>query len=444
MTNKRINVLFTKIYFFVYYLIQKVILLHNFILNLNKSKYLKKFFHMVSLVVFFSLISIIFSSPAFGERFDIRDNETGGDCTEIGFWNMTSKTCIMDRDLSIGDQIRISSNGVTLNGMGHHINGDGIISGVYIPDRQNVKVSNLVISNAENGLFLNNSSNNTIEDITSVWNTEHAIYMIHNSDHNTIKNNSFGFSIEHGISIAESDYNKFENNIIINTKDGIRLKISNYTTISGNHFWDNRVEALDIHGSSMNSIYNNNFFEKEAIPIIDDCDECTSQFFGKDGGNYYLNYDENDEGCFDSDSNGFCDYPYSFEGGVDKFPLIQNSTGKLNHSYKTDLLLKSESLSPFKNELSEKSSNEIPDWVTNLVMWFYFEEISENNFTNAMEFLIQKDIIPLPTITNTKLSENPISQELKIKLAWWGSGLANDDDFKDLIIQLVEEGFIQV
>ena len=77
-------------------------------------------------------------------------------------------------------------------------------------------------------------------------------------------------------------------------------------------------------------------------------------------------------------------------------------------------------------------------------MWFYFEEISENNFTNAMEFLIQKDIIPLPTITNTKLSENPISQELKIKLAWWGSGLANDDDFKDLIIQLVEEGFIQV
>lgn len=396
-------------------------------------------------MVFLSAVSLVFNSPAFGERFDIRDNQTGGDCNDIGFWEKTSKTCNMTRDLPMGDQIRISSDDVTLNGMDHHIYGDGIISGVYIPDRVNVKVSNLFISNAENGIFLNNSSNNIIENITSVWNTQHGIYMIHNSNNNLVKNNSIGYSIEHGISIAESDNNKFENNFVTNTKDGIRLKISNYTTISENVLWENRVEGVDIHESSMNSVFRNYFFENDAIPILDDCDVCTDKFFSQEGGNYYLNYDEIAEGCLDSDSNGFCDDPISYNGAVDELPLIQNSKWDLNKIKALEFLPKAEALGPFYgNEKSETNLEKIPGWVKNLVMWLHFEEISEKNFTNAVEFLVQKEIINIPTLPNAKSPEDPIPLEIKFKLAWWGVGLADDEDFVDLISYLAEEGFIQV
>ena len=35
------------------------------------------------------------------EAYSIRDDATGGDCTLIGTWNQTSKTCTLTADLSV-------------------------------------------------------------------------------------------------------------------------------------------------------------------------------------------------------------------------------------------------------------------------------------------------------------------------------------------------------
>lgn len=414
---------------------------HNFkIFNYkNRSNYFRFGLGSISSAIFFSLIVITASPLAFGERFDIREDETGGECHLIGIWDTKTKTCNMNRDLDIGDQLRVMSSGVTINGNNHKIIGDGTSSGVYIPEQNNVKVMNLQISNTDDGIFLNKSSNNTIENVTSILNTESSVYMIHGSHNNTIIDSKFGFNIEHGISIAESDFNYLSNNFITKTKDGIRLKISHNNTITNNNIWDNRVEAIDIHESSNNLVYGNNLFEHLAVPILDNCEQCNSFSF-ENRGNYVWNFEE--WVCQDSDTNGICDDPFSFEGGIDHFPLAK-PTIPLN-----DLKSKSipEKFGTLEEYLAEdefiNSSRIAPQWVGILTEWLLYEEISEDDFLEAIDFLIEKKVIKITTNPISEQNEDTIPQDLKIKMAMWGLNLTDDEEFIDSINMLAEMGFI--
>lgn len=408
------------------------------------------------MVVFFG-----FDNQAFGEKFGINDDKTGGDCNEIGIWDISTKTCFMNRDLKVGDQIRINDDGVSLDGQGHHITGDGLTNGVYIPDRHFVKVVNLQISNTKYGIFLNNSSDNTIANVTTVWNTKHGIYAIHGSDRNTISNNLTGYNMWWGISIGNADENYITNNFVTRTKDAIRLEESNNNIISGNYVWENRVEGIDFHRSSENLIKNNNVFEKGAISILDDCQECGNKYSGTNWGNYYEAFDEIAEGCVDANSDEFCDEPFGFDdGGIDQYPsvkIIQNN-GVKHHPHdfplKFDDWSKGEKPQEFKVLVADGHEEEytqtdefstfIPDWARNVAFWYYIDSTSEREFIAAVEYLIQKGILQIPPSNSSQLTESTIPEEIKIKLGLWGYGFTDDNEFVNLVNQLAELGLIKI
>ncbi len=390
-------------------------------------------------ILIFGLIG--FNSQAFGETFGIENDENGGDCNDIGTWDNVNKTCFLNKDLAINDQILIiNTNGVTLDGQGHHIIGDGLSDGIYIGNSNNLKILNLQISNTRNGIFLNNSSDNTIANVTTVWNTENGIWAIHDSDNNIIKNNLSGFNIQHGISIGDADNSYIIDNLVTHTKDAIRLEKANYNTVSGNYVWENRVEGIDLHESSENLIYNNNVFETFAISVLDDCEECASQYFMNSVGNYYQVYDAIAEGCNDSDSNGICDEPYIFDEGMDKFPSVKIIEGESPNPYIHDYPLKFDDWGLEEKPLG--SINFIDDWKQYLALWYYEENISEQNFLTAIEYLIKNEIITIPVISVSEPLEDGISDPVKIKLGLWGHGLVDNNEFIKILNYLAEKGII--
>ena len=397
---------------------------------------------MFSKLFFIALLAgvtiLSLSSLVYGERIQIKDDETGGDCLEIGFWDDANKTCFVEKDLAFGDQIRIDSDGVTVDGQGHKIRGDGTSNGIYIPSKSHVKIVNFEILRTNYGIFLNNSSNNIISNITSYWNTQNGIYLLKNSHNNTITNNVLGFNIEHGISLSTSDNNLISNNIVAHTKDGIRLKESHFNTIVGNTVKDNRVEGIDFHESTDNLVYQNNVLETEIEGILDNCESCGNQFFDKVGGNHYEEFDEESEGCYDLDSDGFCDETYFFNGGFDNRPYV-NMIEEDSEMNKTNSFISSFELS----DNGSQNINSVPSWIKNLALWFHEEKISEQEFTDAIQFIVKKQIVMIPF---NPLSENPetsISEQQLIKLGLWGLSLTNDSEFIEVLYYMVENSMIQ-
>lgn len=410
----------------------------NYIHHLSTDFLYKK---IILIPIFFIFVFFGFNSQAFGETFGLDNDENGGDCNEIGTWDNTSATCFLNGDLKINDQILMNNiNGVTLDGQGHHIVGDGLSDGIYIGNSNNVKVVNVQISNARNGIFLNNSSDNTIANNTLVWNTEHGIWAINESHNNIIKNNLSGFNLQHGISIGDADNSYIIDNLVTHVKDGIRLENASYNTVSGNYIWKNRVEGIDLHESSGNLVYNNNIFDEVAMSVLDDCGECESKYFLNNAGNYYKAYDEIAEGCYDLDNDRICDDPYTFDEGVDQYPSLKIINGKIPNPYMHDFPLK------FDGWESSENPTEIPnmnsDWKRNLALWYYTDETSESEFMNALEYLVENDIIKIPPIANVENNEFTISPQIKIKLGLWGYGLIDNNDFIDIVHSLAEKGMV--
>jgi len=391
--------------------------------------------------VFLILVFVGFDSFAFGENFGLKNDGNGGDCNKIGIWDNTSATCFLSGDLEKNDQIlMININGVTLDGQGHHIIGDGLSDGIYVGNSNNIKIINMQISNTRNGIFLNNSSDNTIANNTLVWNTEHGVWAINESHNNMIKNNLSGFNIQHGISIGDADNSYIIDNLVSHTKDAIRLEKANYNTVSGNYVWENRVEGIDLHESSENLIYNNNVFFTLIDDVLDDCGECNSKYFLNNMGNYYEIYDEPAEGCNDLDSNGICDEPYVFSEGIDQFPAVSIIKGNVPNPNIHDFPLRFDDWG--KTEFSIESSNYISDWKQNLASWYFDEETSELEFINAIKYLLQNEIIKIPPTGNLEDSETSIPPEIKIKIGLWGYGFTDDEEFIGIVHYLVEKGLV--
>ena len=135
----------------------------------------------------------------------IKDDATGGDCTSIGRWNHTTKTCRLTTDLSLrtfGNAIEIDSDGITLNGNGHTITGTD-----YPPDkddtdccvgvsaylRTGVTIINLNVNNFSAGIRLgscddctvarNNVSNNHGDGI-DFWRASNSTFILNTANSN--------------------------------------------------------------------------------------------------------------------------------------------------------------------------------------------------------------------------------------------------------------------
>ncbi|MDH5375084.1 MAG: right-handed parallel beta-helix repeat-containing protein [Candidatus Bathyarchaeota archaeon] len=204
------------------------------------------------------------------------------------------------------DNVVVDGAGYTLQGTGVR-DSKGINIGPLGSD--NVTIRNMKIENFFFGIYVSESSNNTISG-NNITNNSIGIWLCEFSDYTSITGNSL---TNNGITVILSSNNTISDNNITSSRVGIMLAWSSNNSIAENHLTNNDNAVL-LHNSSNNSIYHNNFVSN------------TSQvYLGKSPrnvwdngfeGNYWSNYtgvDSNNDGIGDShhiiDANNTDNYP---------------------------------------------------------------------------------------------------------------------------------------
>src|SRR3989344_5397481 len=325
---------------------------------------------------------LVFIKPEPSTKY-VSDDATVGDCTTIGTWNNSTKTCTLTTDLT--ETVEIQSNGITLDGNGHTIIKSGTATGygVYLYNRSSITIKNFdEISNFYSGIYLYSSSTNTITGNTVNSNNGSGLDL-QSSYTNTITGNTANLNNYDGIAIPYStgnildgntvqdnryDINPFIssisdcNNTITNTTgsggrpikyfnsavnlsnetlsqlilcdadgssidnviiDGSSIKQNNglslsYTDDSVINIVDssNNGSGINLHSSSNNQIYNNNFINNVTQAFVSGGSGNTFNQALPTGGNYWSNF----TGCSDSNNDKICDSAYTFSGSQDNYP----------------------------------------------------------------------------------------------------------------------------
>ena len=195
----------------------------------------------------------------------------------------------------------IYSNDITLNNNNVSNNRN---TNIYFKNTNNIEIQDNLVSQSEYGIFVESSNNTQIRNGTIVRNNVSGLSLL------TSRNVSVIYS-----NIEENSY-------------GIILNSTLYTTITYNFLSRNGLYGINVTNTSWNnSIHHNGFINNSllltnATQAIDE--NGTNNWNFSEEGNYWTDFDEPVEGCYDNDTNWICDAPYLLDGYVnamDYYPL---------------------------------------------------------------------------------------------------------------------------
>jgi len=85
-----------------------------------------------------------------------------------------------------------------------------------------------------------------------------------------------------------------------------------------------------------------------------------------------------------------------------------------------------------------------PDWVKNTAGWWAEDAISETEFVNAVEFLVNEGIIDVSGSSNNKTNTGGVPDWVKNTAGWWAEDAISETEFVNAVEFLVNEGIISV
>jgi len=88
-------------------------------------------------------------------------------------------------------------------------------------------------------------------------------------------------------------------------------------------------------------------------------------------------------------------------------------------------------------------NKDIPDWIKEDAKWWSSSVISDSEFIDGIDFLIEEKIITIPP-TVQSLTDRTIPAWVKNNAKWWSNDQITDDEFIRSIQYLVKKGIIQV
>ena len=96
--------------------------------------------------------------------------------------------------------------------------------------------------------------------------------------------------------------------------------------------------------------------------------------------------------------------------------------------------------------LEKIEENKIPLWIKNNAAWWTQDKISDTDFIQGIEYLVQKKIIN-PVVSDTVQTTNTentdvIPNWVRNNAKWWSAGLISDEEFLSAIGYLIENGLI--
>ena len=132
------------------------------------------------------------------------------------------------------------------------------------------------------------------------------------------------------------------------------------------------------------------------------------------------------------------------------------STLTNNGSYKSVISINENSLSGFYDvELSHNNSHvgkvsfvvftpEIPDWIKNNAKWWSSASISDSEFIDGIEYMIEEGFMKISPTERSSTSEQEIPDWIKNNAKWWADDTISDEDFIKSIQYLVKKGIILI
>ena len=90
------------------------------------------------------------------------------------------------------------------------------------------------------------------------------------------------------------------------------------------------------------------------------------------------------------------------------------------------------------------TAESIPDWIRNNALWWSEGKISQADFVTGLQFLIQQNILQVPTTQVTENTSDQIPNWVKNNAGWWAEGKVTDEDFINNIQFLMKVGLITV
>jgi len=86
----------------------------------------------------------------------------------------------------------------------------------------------------------------------------------------------------------------------------------------------------------------------------------------------------------------------------------------------------------------------LPDWIKNNAGWWSSGEITDDDFADGIEFMINNGFIQIPISTETSESVGEIPEWVKNNASWWSQDLISDEDFVNGLQFLISTGTIIV
>ena len=96
----------------------------------------------------------------------------------------------------------------------------------------------------------------------------------------------------------------------------------------------------------------------------------------------------------------------------------------------------------FPEPTSSNNLAKIPQWIKNNAAWWSEGTITDSDFLNGIEFLIQNNILKIQEVENNSQPSEAIPFWIRDNAQWWSSGLISDEDFLLGIKYLIEAGII--
>lgn len=130
----------------------------------------------------------------------------------------------------------------------------------------------------------------------------------------TISNNTINNNKIVGISLAESEQNIIEHNIIQNNQKGVQLGFCTGNQVRSNTIYSNSVYGIYVTQSTSNTFSQNDFVDNNQ-----NAQDLSTNFWSAESkGNYWHDYNK-----YDNNSDGIGDTPYAIPGGanIDNYPL---------------------------------------------------------------------------------------------------------------------------
>ena len=89
-----------------------------------------------------------------------------------------------------------------------------------------------------------------------------------------------------------------------------------------------------------------------------------------------------------------------------------------------------------------QTSDELPPWMKNTAGWWARGQISDSDFIQGMEFLVNQGIVHIPNTVVSEKKSDSVPEWVKSNAGWWADGMISDDDFVNGVQFMVEHGIM--